>query len=141
MANVNIEGMDELIRSLEKANLFDDETTKEMLNAGADIITESISKEMMKSNFTIQHLISKIKKSKIKKTKQGDPKISITVKGKNAYGVRNAVILFVLNYGRDKKYGEINGGYFWTKGSRNCEKAITKALTKIAEEKLKKEGL
>ena len=64
MANVNIEGMDELIRSLEKANLFDDETTEEMLNAGADIITESISKEMMKSNFTIQHLISKIKKSK-----------------------------------------------------------------------------
>lgn len=90
MANVNIEGMDELIRSLEKANLFDDETTEEMLNAGADIITESISKEMMKSNFTIQHLISKIKKSKIKKTKQGDPKISITVKGKTpmAFGMQ-----------------------------------------------------
>lgn len=141
MAKVGVSGMDDLIRSLGNADLFDEETQSEMLNAGADIISESISKEMMKSSFNIQHLISKIGKSKIKKTKQGDPKIDITVKGKNAFGTRNALILFVLNYGRAKKYGEIVGGYFWTRGSRNCDKEIQKALTKIAEDKLKKEGL
>ena len=141
MADVSVSGMDDLIRALEKNDLFSDETQAEMLNAGADIIADSISKEMMKSRFTIQHLISKIKKSKIKRSKNGDPKISVTVKGKNAFGTRNALILFVLNYGRAKKYGEIIGEYFWTRGSRNCDKAIEKALTEIAEDKLKKEGL
>ena len=77
MANVNIEGMDELIRSLEKANLFDDETTEEMLNAGADIITESISKEMMKSNFTYNNIKEKKRIKEKIDTKSFERKIQI----------------------------------------------------------------
>lgn len=141
MAKLSIGGMDHLIQSLEKADLFSDETQKEMLNAGADIISENISKEMMKSNFNIQHLTSKLKKTKIDKTSDGDPKINVTVAGKKPSGQRNAAIVFVLNYGRAKEYGEIVGEYFWTRGTKKSHDPIQKALEKIAEDKLKKEGL
>ena len=67
--------------------------------------------------------------------------MTVTVKGKNLTGARNATILFVLNYGRSKKYGEIIGDYFWTKGTRKSEKEIQKRLEEIAKEKLKERGL
>lgn len=141
MANIKIEGMDELILTLQKADIFDEETQKEMLNAGANITIANISDEMIKSRFSIGHLTTKLTKTKIKKNKYGEPQIGVTAKGKNAYGTRNATILFVLNYGRSKKYGEIIGDYFWTKGVRKSEKEIQKRLEEITKEKLKERGL
>lgn len=141
MANVKIEGMDELILTLQKADIFDEDTQKEMLNAGADIIISNISDEMIRSHFTIGHLTNKLTKTKIKKNKYGEPQMTVTVKGKNLTGARNATILFVLNYGRSKKYGEIIGDYFWTKGTKKSEKEIQNRLEEIAKEKLKERGL
>ena len=112
-----------------------------MLNEGANIIMSNISDEMIRSHFTIGHLTSKLTKTKIKKNKYGEPQMSVTVKGKNLNGIRNATVLFVLNYGRSKKYGEIVGDYFWTKGVRKSEKEIQKRLEEITKEKLKERGL
>ncbi len=141
MANVKIDGMDQLVRMMQQANILDDATQKEMLNAGADILIDNISDEMVRSHFTIGHLTNKLTKTKIKRNKYYEPQINVTVKGKNLNGVRNAAVLFVLNYGRGKKYGEIVGDYFWTKGLRKSEKEIQKRLEEIATEKLKERGL
>ena len=141
MANVKREGMDDLVLTLQKADIFEDDTQKEMLNVGADILIDNISDEMIRSHFTIGHLTSKLTKTKIKKNKYGEPQMSVTVKGKNLNGIRNATVLFVLNYGRNKKYGEIVGDYFWTKGVRKSEKEIQKRLEEITKEKLKERGL
>ena len=43
MANVKIEGMDELVLTLQKSDMFDDDTQKEMLNVFAYILIYNIS--------------------------------------------------------------------------------------------------
>ena len=78
---------------------------------------------------------------KIKYDKSGDPYISITAVGKNEHGERSATVLFVLNYGRQEKYGKIEGTYFWTKGTQNAQKRVNAELEKLLEQKLKERGL
>ena len=75
------------------------------------------------------------------KRKNGDPYITITAVGKNEHGTRRATVLFVLNYGRAKGYGQITGTYFWTKGVRNAQKRVNAELEKILTQKLKERGL
>ncbi len=141
MANVSTSGLSELIRSLEKVDLFNEETEKEILTTGGDILIENIGEEMVKSRFNIDHLVKKLYYSKIKKNRFGEYHISVSVKGKNEQGTRNALIVFVLNYGRSERYGKIDGGYFWTKGTRESEEPIAKAVEKIVNRKLKEGGL
>ena len=142
MANVTISGVDTLVAALEKADLFSQETQEEMLFAAGDILVECIQQEMQRSNFNIASLERNIYYTrKIKKNKYGEPYISVSVKGKNANGQRNATIAFVLNYGRSEDYGEISGGYFWTKGSKTAEPLIFKKIEEIAERRLREGGL
>nr|DAG68774.1 MAG TPA: hypothetical protein [Caudoviricetes sp.] len=141
MANISVEGLDKLVLALQKADIFDEQTQKQMLYESANIAMDNIADEMIRSNFNIGHLTNRLQKTKIKKNKYGEPVISITAKGHNLTGDRNAAILFVLNYGRSKQYGEITGGYFWTKGVKKSEKEIQKRLEEITKEKLKERGL
>ena len=67
--------------------------------------------------------------------------MTITAVGKNEHGTRRATVLFVLNYGRAKEYGQITGTYFWTKGVRNAQKRVNAELEKILTQKLKERGL
>ena len=52
-----------------------------------------------------------------------------------------ATVLFVLNYGRAKEYGQITGTYFWTKGVRTAQKRVNAELERILTQKLKERGL
>lgn len=94
------------------------------------------------SGFQTEAYASSVKYRKtIKRDKNGDPYISITAVGKNEHGTRRATVLFVLNYGRAKEYGQITGTYFWTKGVRNAQKRVNAELEKILTQKLKERGL
>jgi len=142
MAKLVVDGVDEAIRALEKADLYDEEAQKELLFTGADVIAESIQEQVSKSRFDIRHLVKRIKRSnKVKTLKNGDRACAVTVSGKNKHGVRNSVILFVLNYGRRKQYGQIVGEYFWTRGTKNAEKKVQEVVEAKASEILRKRGL
>lgn len=134
MANISYDGMNELMNAVMKdMNVFDDEAQEELLNAGADVTIDEVKSEMSRSKFDIEKFGNKIKKSKMKKDKNGVHYMTVSPSG-TEHGQRIATILFVLNYGRSKKYGEITGGHFWTKA---VKKSQTKAMQKF-EETLKK---
>lgn len=142
MAKISFSGTDELIATLQKANAFDDETQQELLYAAGDIIVEELQKMVKASGFQTEAYASSVKYRKtIKQDKNGDPYITITAVGKNEHGTRRAAVLFVLNYGRAKEYGQITGTYFWTKGVRNAQKRVNAELEKILTQKLKERGL
>ena len=142
MAKISFSGTDELMATLQKANAFDDETQQELLYAAGDIIVEELQKMVKTSGFRTEAYASSVKYRKtIKRDKNGDPYISITAVGKNEHGTRRATVLFVLNYGRAKEYGQITGTYFWTKGVRNAQKRVNAELEKILTQKLKERGL
>lgn len=142
MAKISFSGTDELMATLQKASAFDDETQQELLYAAGDIIVEELQKMVKASGFRTEAYESSVKYRKtIKRDKNGDPYISITAVGKNEHGTRRATVLFVLNYGRAKEYGQITGTYFWTKGVRNAQKRVNAELEKILTQKLKERGL
>ena len=142
MAKISFSGTDELMATLQKASAFDDETQQELLYAAGNIIVEELQKMVKASGFQTEAYASSVKYRKtIKRDKNGDPYISITAVGKNEHGTRRATVLFVLNYGRAKEYGQITGTYFWTKGVRNAQKRVNAELEKILTQKLKERGL
>lgn len=142
MAKISFSGTDELMATLQKANVFDDEMQQELLYAAGDIIVEELQKMVKTSGFQTEAYASSVKYRKtIKRDKNGDPYISITAVGKNEHGTRRATVLFVLNYGRAKEYGQITGTYFWTKGVRNAQKRVNAELERILTQKLKERGL
>lgn len=142
MAKISFSGTDELMATLQKANMFDDEMQQELLYAAGDIIVEELQKMVRSSGFRTKGYASSVKYRKtIKQDKNGDPYITITAVGKNEHGTRRATVLFVLNYGRAKEYGQITGTYFWTKGVRNAQKRVNAELEKILTQKLKERGL
>lgn len=142
MAKISFSGTDELIATLQKANAFDDETQQELLYAAGDIIVEELQKMVKASGFQTEAYASSVKYRKtIKQDKNGDLYITITAVGKNEHGTRRAAVLFVLNYGRAKEYGQITGTYFWTKGVRSAQKRVNAELEKILTQKLKERGL
>ena len=142
MAKISFSGTDELMATLQKANAFDDGTQQELLYAAGDIVVEELQKMVKASGFQTEAYASSVKYRKtIKRDKNGDPYISITAVGKNEHGTRRATVLFVLNYGRAKEYGQITGTYFWTKGVRNAQKRVNAELEKILTQKLKERGL
>lgn len=142
MAKISFSGTDELMATLQKANMFDDEMQQELLYAAGDIIVEELQKMVRSSGFRTEGYASSVKYRKtIKQDKNGDPYITITAVGKNEHGTRRATVLFVLNYGRAKEHGQITGTYFWTKGVRNAQKRVNAELEKILTQKLKERGL
>ncbi len=142
MAKISFSGTDDLMATLQKADAFDDETQQELLYAAGDIIVEELQNAVRASGFRTKAYASSVKYRKtIKQDKNGDPYITITAVGKNEHGTRRATVLFVLNYGRAKGYGQITGTYFWTKGVRNAQKRVNAELEKILTQKLKERGL
>ena len=142
MANISITGVDELMATLQKANVFDENMQQELLYAAGDIIVEELQKMVKASGFQTEAYASSVKYRKtIKRDKNGDPYITITAVGKNEHGTRRATVLFVLNYGRSAEYGKIDGTYFWTKGVRSAQKRVNAELEKILKQKLKERGL
>lgn len=138
MASFEMEGLEKAIDELKKADLFDDQTVVEMLTAAGDVIVREIRTKMDASGFDIGSYKTSVSfRKKVRKDKNGDPYITVTVNGKNRQGERKATVLFVLNYGRSAEYGEIPGSYFWTNGTKAAEPLAMKELKKIVEQKLK----
>lgn len=143
MADITFEGMDDIIRALDAAGKMDDDTVKDILNAGADIAVEEIRTQIRGSRFKIAEYAPYVTKGKIKRNKNGDPYMSVTVSGTNQHGERRGTVLFVLNYGRSSRdpHGEIRPGYFWTVATQKAKEEAARAMEAALAKKLQKEGL
>lgn len=140
MAEFDCSSIDQLIKEMQNLDLYDEETQDEVLNAEADVLVSEIQNSMSTSKFDLSKIARNVKKSKVKKT-NGNRSVTVTVRGKNERGERNAVVAFVLNYGRRKEFGEIVGGYFWTSAVKKAENPMLLAAEEVVIKKIKERGL
>lgn len=142
MADVEFSGVEDMIKVLAGADLYTEEIQQELLYAGGDEVCRCMRDEMTRSGFDLAEVAKHVEyKRKIRKDRYDNRYVTVTVTGTNAKGVSNAVIAFVLNYGRRKKYGEIIGSHFWNRGWEKGESAAIAAVEKAAAKKLEEKGL
>lgn len=131
----------DLIQALEKADLFDEESQSRLLEAGSKALIDQIDTETRRSQYNLAWISPKLKAGKIKKNKNGEYYVTVTVNGKNTRGERLATIAFVFNYGRQKKYGEIKGQYFWTRAVKQTEKILPQIYEREVTNILQERGI
>lgn len=142
MASFVTEGFSEELAKLERMNLFDDAAAEEMLFAAGDVVVDEIQRAMQQAPHRIAHLASKVRyKRKVKKGKDGCPYVTVSASGRNESGDLNATVLFVLNYGRSPKYGQITGSYFWTKALENAAPKVSEKVQEITSKILRERGV
>lgn len=142
MAEFETDGLAEFIRQLETDGLYDDEVAEKMLFAMADEMVDSVQKKMRGTRFDVDRLSRKVGYTKkVKNEKNGGKSVTVTVKGKNARGERNATVVFVLNYGRQEKYGRIAPGHFWDAATVETKEKVQQIAEDAATEYYKSKGL
>ena len=142
MAEFQVDGLTELIQKLESDGLYGDEVAGEILFAQADEMVDEARAEMRKSPFDLERISRKAGYTKkVKTNKDGVKYVTVSIKGKNERGERNATVAFVLNYGRSEKYGAIQGNYFWTRANEHMKKRVLAIAEKKAEQYYKSKGL
>lgn len=143
MANFISSGADEVIRQLEQADLFSDESASRLLDAGAELFVENARREMRAAPYRLGSLLEKVKRKggKLKRDKEGRPYVSVTINGTNSRGQRNAAVAFVLNYGRSDKYGRIEPAHFWTRAKQKTASEIPAAYADVVSDIYRERGL
>lgn len=142
MASFTPSGIDDLINALQGADLFDEDTQEDLLKAGAAHLSGIILEEANRAPYNLKFISNKLTKNrKIKRDRDGNYYLTVSVTGKNDRGERNATVAFVLNYGRSEKYGKIVGSYFWTRAVSRAEKTVQPIYENIINEKLEEKGL
>ena len=139
MAEFECSSIDQLIKEMQSLDLYDADTQEDVLNAEADVLIEEIQKGMNASQFDLSKIARQVQKSKV--TKSTVRSVTVTVRGKNERGERNATVAFVLNYGRRKEFGEIVGEYFWTSAVKKAENPMLSAAEEVVIKKIKERGL
>lgn len=146
MADLDVSGITDTIRQLNKADLFTDENLKEMLTAGADIMLEAVKSAFVEAGHnnvsrarrtgeTYRHIR---KTRSVKKDKHGVPYMQVTISGKDSRKQRYAIKGFVLNYGR-RTGGKITPDYYWSNAVKNTWQRVNDAMAEVAARKLKGE--
>ena len=143
MASFSADGIDDIVKALTSADLFDEDSQKEILAAGVEHLADQIREEIARAPYNLKFVSDKLSTSskKLKKDKDGNYYMVVTIKGKNARGERNAAVAFVLNYGRREKYGKITGSYFWTRAVQRAEKTVVPVYENVVTELYQEKGL
>lgn len=132
-----------LIKQLESADLYDEAVAKEMLFAGAEILSDEVKEQMSRAdNFKSESVAKHVGFTrKVIKSKGGARHVTVTVKGYDAKGVPHAVKAFVFNYGRQERYGAIVGSHYWNRARQKAEPEMIRKCEEIATKHLKEKGL
>ena len=134
--------LSELARKLEDNGLYDKENTKKILYAGAEIFVKEARSALMRAG----HVDTGAMRDNVTyyrrvDTKDGVHSVSMSVKGRDEKGVKNAVKAFVLNYGRKKAYGYIPGSHFWNAAIMYATPKMIRACEDAANTILHEKGL
>ena len=144
--NSGADNITEVIRQMERANLFTDENVKDLLAVGANIMLDSVKSAFVEAGHnnvsrarrtgeTYRHIR---KTSSVKKDKHGVPYMQVTISGKDSRKQRYAIKGFVLNYGR-RTGGKITPDYYWSNAVKNTWQRVNDAMADVAAKKLKGE--
>ena len=134
MARMELEGMDALVRQMQRMGQQCGPVAEEMVNAGVQVIQN----EWKLSAATHGHIRTG---AMINSTKPGPIQglggkavfRDVYPHGKDGKGVRNAEKAFILQYGRS--YGRTNkpGDYWVEEAEKNAEPAVMETITEIWE--------
>ena len=138
--NIAMDGIQETIRRLQKADLFTDENLKAILSVGVETMYSSVRSAFVKAGHdntrprrtgeTLRHFT---KARKVSRDKKGVPYMYVTISGKDARNQKYATKGFVLNYGR-RTGGKIKADYYWSNAVNATWDAVNKDMTDKAAE-------
>ena len=143
MAEFRSSGVDGTIRALRQADLFDEDAVGRLLERGSGLFVETVRREMERAPYRLGSILKRVarKGKKVRRDKNGDPFVSVTISGTNPRGQRFAAVAFVLNYGRRKEFGEIAPAHFWDRAKLQTAEALPQAYAETAEEIYQERGL
>lgn len=102
MASLSVNGVDELMLSLQEIADIPDEVAAAMLDAEAQVVEEyqiGAAKTMLAGPYSTGQTAMSIRRGKMKKEKNGTRTVYVTPQGVNDKGERNATVAFVNEYG------------------------------------------
>jgi len=100
MAKLSVNGIDDLMLSLEEIAAIPDDVAAAMLDAEAQVVEEAqIASAKTMGVYDTGDTAASIRRGKMKKGRDGSRMMYVTPQGRNDKGERNATVAFVNEYG------------------------------------------
>lgn len=100
MANLSVNGLDELMLSLQEIAEIPDDVAAAMLDAEAQVVEEAqIAEGMFMGVYDTGQTLASIRRGRMKKGRDGARMVYVTPTGTNDKGERNAAVAFINEYG------------------------------------------
>lgn len=100
MAKLSVNGLDDLMLSLEEIASIPDDVAAEMLDAEAQVVEEAqLAEGMAMGVYDTGQTLASIRRGKMKKGRDGARTVYVTPTGTNDKGERNAAVAFINEYG------------------------------------------
>lgn len=100
MAKLSVNGLDDLMLSLEEIASIPDDVAAEMLDAEAQVVEEAqLAEGMAMGVYDTGQTLASIRRGKMKKGRDGARAVYVTPTGTNDKGERNAAVAFINEYG------------------------------------------
>lgn len=100
MAKLSVNGLDDLMLSLEEIAAIPDDVAAAMLDAEAQVVEEAqIAEGKTMGVYDTGQTLASIRRGRMKKGRDGTRQVYVTPQGTNDKGERNATVAFVNEYG------------------------------------------
>lgn len=100
MAKLSVNGLDDLMLSLEEIAAIPDDVAAAMLDAEAQVVEEAqIAEGKTMGVYDTGQTLASIRRGRMKKGRDGTRQVYVTPQGTNDKGERNATVGFVNEYG------------------------------------------
>lgn len=140
MAKLSVNGLDDLMLSLEEIAAIPDDVAAAMLDAEAQVVEEAqIAEGRTMGVYDTGQTLASIRRGKMKKGRDGARAVYVTPTGTNDKGERNATVAFVNEYGVPRR-GIPARPFIATANEKAADPAVAEA-EKIYDEFLKEKGL
>ena len=142
MAKLSVNGLDELMLSLQEIAELPDDVAAAMLDAEAEIVEQyqmGSAATMLQGPYATGQTAMSIRRGKMKKGKGGARMVYVTPQGTNDKGERNATVAFVNEYGVPRR-GIPARPFIATANAAAADPAVG-AAGKIYDEFLKSKNL
>lgn len=140
MASLSVDGLDDLMLSLEEIAAIPDDVAQDMLDAEAQVVVEAqIAQGMAMGVYDTGDTLRSIRRGRMKRTKEGGRAVYVTPQGVNDKGERNAAVAFMNEYGVPSRNIPPRP-FIATANAAAVEPAVAEA-EKVYDEWLKSKGL
>lgn len=140
MASLSVDGLDDLMLSLEEIAAIPDDVAQAMLDAEAQVVEEAqIAQGMAMGVYDTGDTLRSIRRGRMKRTKEGGRAVYVTPQGVNDKGERNAAVAFMNEYGVPSRRIPARP-FIATANAAAVEPAVAEA-EKVYDEWLKSKGL